>query len=322
MLFRSLTICFISVFSGLFPAPLLGAPAQSEATVNTSAYRPAILPTISPIVPAVGATISGIDLARITDAQFAAVHNALVRHHVIVFHDQQLDKAQLVAFARRWGEPQPASESSFGKLEGFPEIDVLDYDASRPPYVTKEMWHTDFTGRDKPTLGSVLYALEIPPAGGDTLWVSQTAAYDALSERMKNYLAGLRAEHETVKSFGDDIRGNLWQDEAGRQRFEKIRAQPPASHPVIRTHPVSGRQALFVNEGYTTRLVGVERKEGQAVLNYLFEHLRTPEFQLRHRWRKGDLVVWDNRCTQHYAVADYRERRLMYRITIQGERPD
>ena len=129
--------------------------------MNTSAYRPAILPTISPIVPAVGATISGIDLARITDAQFAAVHNALVRHHVIVFHDQQLDKAQLVAFARRWGEPQPASESSFGKLEGFPEIDVLDYDASRPPYVTKEMWHTDFSGREKPTLGSVLYAQQI-----------------------------------------------------------------------------------------------------------------------------------------------------------------
>lgn len=287
---------------------------------DTPAHRDT--PTVSPLVPAIGATIHGVDLARISDAQFAGVHNALVRHHVIVFRDQQLDKAQLLAFARRWGEPQAASESSFGKLNDFPEIDVLDYDATRPPYVTKEMWHTDFTGRDKPTMGSVLYALEIPPSGGDTLWVSQAAAYDALSERMKHYLADLRAEHETIKSFGDDIRGNLWNDEAGRQRFEKIRAQLPASHPVIRTHPISGRKALFINEGYTTRLVGVDRKESHAVLNYLFDHLRTPEFQLRHQWRKGDVVVWDNRCTQHYAVADYTQRRLMYRITIQGERPE
>jgi taurine dioxygenase len=151
--------------------------------------------------------------------------------------------------------------------------------------------------------------------------VSLAAAYDALSERMKTYLAGMCAEHQTVKAFGDDIRSNLWKDEAGQQRFEKIKAQAPAEHPVIRTHPVSGRKALFVNEGYTTRLFGVERKESDAVLNYLFDHLSTPEFQIRHHWRKGDLVVWDNRITQHYAVADYRERRVMHRITIKGEKP-
>jgi taurine dioxygenase len=277
------------------------------------------------IVPALGANLNGVDLARAVDAQFDAqfvdIHAALMTHQVIFFRDQQLSKENLVAFARRWGEPQAASESSFSKLEGFPEIDVLDYDATRPPYVTKEMWHTDFTGRERPTLGSVLYALQVPESGGDTIWVSLAAAYDALSDRMKHYLDGMRAEHQTVKAFGDDIRGNLWKDDAGKQRFERIKGQVPVDHPVVRTHPVNGRKALFVNEGYTTKLLGVDRKESDAVLEFLFDHLRTPEFQIRHHWRKGDLVVWDNRITQHYAVADYRERRLMYRITIQGDKP-
>ena len=276
---------------------------------------------VTRIVPAIGAAVEGVDLARVSDTQFARIHDALMAHHVIFFRGQQLSTENLVAFARRWGEPQAATESSFGKLDGFAEIDVLDYDAAHPPYVTQEMWHTDFTGREKPTMGSVLYALEVPESGGDTIWVSLAAAYDALSDRMKNYLADMRAEHRTIKAFGDDIRGNLWKDDAGQKRFEQIKALAPAHHPVVRTHPLSGRKALFVNEGYTTRLLGVARKESDAVLNHLFDHLRTPEFQIRHHWRKGDLVVWDNRITQHYAVADYGERRLMYRITIQGDRP-
>lgn len=277
--------------------------------------------TVHAITPAIGAVVEGVDAATISDAQFNAVHAALMAHHVIFLRGQKLTRQDLVAFARRLGEPQPASESSFGKLEGFPEIDVLDYDATRPPYVTKEMWHTDFSGRAEPTLGSVLYALQVPASGGDTIWVSLAAAYEALSERMKNYLTGMRAQHETVKAFGDDIRGHLWQDAAGKQRFARIKAQPPAAHPVICTHPVSGKKLLYVNEGYTTRLLGVERKESDAVLNYLFDHLRTPEFQVRHRWREGDVAVWDNRITQHYALADYGERRVMHRITIKGTRP-
>jgi taurine dioxygenase len=138
---------------------------------------------------------------------------------------------------------------------------------------------------------------------------------------MKHYLADMQAEHRTIKSFGDDIRGHLWQDEEGRRRFAEIQALPPAVHPVIRTHPVTGRKALFVNEGYTTRLLGVDRKESDAVLGYLLDHLRMPEFQCRFRWRKGSLAVWDNRCTQHYAIADYAQRRLMHRVTIKGDRP-
>lgn len=276
---------------------------------------------LSPLTPAIGARVDGVDLARLSDAGFRRIHDALVNHHVLFMHDQSLNNDALLAFARCLGEPQAATESSFGKLEGFPEIDVLDYDETRPPYVTKEMWHTDFSGRERPTLGSVLYAKTVPECGGDTLWVSLVAAYDALSPRMKQYLEGLTAEHRTLKAFGDDIRGNLWKDEAGLRRFEQIKALPPAEHPVVCTHPVSGRKLLYVNEGYTVRLLGVGRREGDAVLNHLFEHLRTPEFQIRHHWREGDVAVWDNRATQHYAVADYRTRRVMYRITIKGEKP-
>jgi taurine dioxygenase len=277
--------------------------------------------TVKPLVPAIGARVDGVNLARVDDTQFAALHAALIKHHVIFVRGQQLDNAALLAFARHFGEPQAATESSFGKLDGFPEIDVLDYDGSRPPYVTKEMWHTDFSGREQPTLGSVLYAKQVPECGGDTLWVSLAAAYDALSPRMQQYLAGMRAEHRTIKAFGDDIRGNLWRDDAGRRRFEEIKKLPPVEHPVVCTHPVSGRKLLYVNEGYTYRLLGVPRAEGDAVLRHLFEHLRTPEFQLRHHWREGDVAVWDNRATQHYAAADYTTRRVMYRVTIKGDKP-
>jgi taurine dioxygenase len=285
------------------------------------------MPDVSPplqvarVAPAIGAVVTGVDLARVDAGGFTAIHDALIAHHVIFLRGQSLTHTQLTAFARRFGEPQLATESSFGKLEGFPEIDVLDYDAARPPYVTKEMWHTDFSGRERPTMGSVLYAVDVPASGGDTIWVSLAAAYDALSSPMKNYLAGLRAEHRTIKAFGDDTRSNLWKDEAGRKRFAQIQSLPPAEHPVVCTHPVSGCKLLYVNEGYTVRLIGVDRKESDAVLGYLFDHLRTPEFQVRHRWQKGDVAVWDNRITLHYAIADYRERRVMYRITIKGEHP-
>ena len=278
--------------------------------------------TAIPVVQAIGAEIFDADLAQpLSERQCEEIHAALMAHQVIFFRDQDLTREQLAAFARRFGEPHVNPDTSFGKVEAFPEIEVLDYDATHPPYVTKELWHSDFSGRELPTMGSVLYALEVPASGGDTIWVSMYAAYDALSDRMQQYLAGMQAEHSTLKSFGDEIRMNLWQGEDGRQRFEKLKARGPVQHPVIRTHPVTQRKALYVNEGYTTRLLGVERAESDAVLAYLFAHIRMPEFQCRFRWKKGSLAVWDNRVTQHYAVADYAERRVMHRITIKGDRP-
>ena len=170
-------------------------------------------------------------------------------------------------------------------------------------------------------MGSVLHAVNAPTVGGDTIWISMYAAYETLPDKLKRFLGDMKAEHRTIKAFGDDIRSNLWRDEAGRKRFQEILALPPAEHPVIRTHPVTGRKGLYVNEGYTTRLLGIDRALGDRLLDYLFEHIRTPEFQVRFRWRQGDVAVWDNRVTQHYAVADYTERRVMHRVTIKGDRP-
>lgn len=278
--------------------------------------------TVRPVVPAIGAEIFGVDLSQpLSSPQFDEIHAALMTHQVIFFRDQELTKENLVAFARHFGELYHNSDTSFGKTERYPEIEVLDYDGERPPYVTKEMWHSDFSGREEPTMGAVLYAHEVPESGGDTIWVSMFAAYEMLSGRMKHYLSDLKAEHHTIKSFGDEIRSNLWKDEKSLERFERLQARGAAVHPVIRTHPVTGQKALYVNEGYTVRLLGVDRKESDAILGYLFEYVRMPEFQCRFRWRKGSLAVWDNRVTQHYAIADYAERRLMHRIAIKGDRP-
>jgi len=277
---------------------------------------------ILPVTPAIGADIIGIDLSiALSAGEAAAIVDALHEHQVIFFHGQTLTTEQFARFSRTFGEPQPASESSFDKIDDFPEIDVLAFGGGRRPFNTQELWHSDFSGREIPTLGSVLYSLEAPSSGGDTIWVSMYAAYDALSEKMKGYLAGLTAEHRSIKAFGDEIRSNLWKDEKGRRRLQELQSLPPAEHPVVRTHPITGRKALYVNEGYTTRIQGVTRKESDAVLNYLFDHCRMPEFQVRFRWTAGCMAIWDNRVTQHYAVADYTERRVMHRITLKGEKP-
>ena len=295
-----------------------------NATTLNSVRAPQQFETIiaNPLTPNIGAEIFGVDLAKpLAEGKFNEILAALYAHQVIFFRDQHLSAAQLVEFAKLLGEPQPSAESSFAKIAAYPEIDVLDFDGERPPHNTKELWHTDFSGREKPTLGSVLYALEVPSSGGDTVWTSLTAAYDALSAPLKRYLSGLQAEHHTLKAFGDDIRSVLWQDDAGRQRFAELRAIPPVAHPVVRTHPVTQRKALFINEGFTKRLLGVPQAESDAVLGYLFAHTQTPEFQVRFRWQKHSVAVWDNRITKHYAISDYRERRVMHRITIKGERP-
>jgi taurine dioxygenase len=295
-------------------AAIAPSPAPHQAAYRTL--------QVSPVTTAIGGEIQGVDLSRpLGEEQFAEIRAALLERQVIFFHGQTLGPEQLIAFAQRFGDLQPASESSFANNAAFPEIDILDFDGDRPPYNTKEMWHTDFSGRERPTQGSVLYAQEVPATGGDTIWVSQCAAYEALSAPMKQYLARLKAEHRTVKAFGDDIRSRLWKDEAGRKRWAQLQALPFVEHPVVRTHPVTGRKALYINEGYTYRLLGVDRKESDAVLAYLFQHLVTPEFQVRFRWRRQSVAVWDNQVTLHYAVADYAERRVMSRVTIQGDRP-
>ena len=203
-------------------------------------------------------------------------------------------------------------------LPELPEILVID--TSKDFLPDNDNWHTDVTFTETPPLAGILSAKQLPSLGGDTLWSSNLAAFDALSAPMQHFLSGLTAEHSVVKSFPADRWGA---DPAYKERYERAVAKhPPVTHPVVRTHPVSGRPGLFVNEGFTTRIHELSQRESDALLAFLYAHAARPEFTLRWRWRVADVAFWDNRDTQHYAVADYLpERRIMYRATVVGDRP-
>ncbi|AKC32462.1 taurine dioxygenase [Candidatus Pantoea carbekii] len=202
--------------------------------------------------------------------------------------------------------------------EEVKEIIVIDTDQDNPP--DNDNWHTDVTFIDTPPAIAVLASKLLPEKGGDTLWVSNIAAYDALSEKIKQLLQGLKAEHDFKKSFPEY---KYCRTEKEHKRWKKAAEKNlPVQHPVIRTHPVNKRKALFVNEGFTTRLLGLTIKESDVLLDFLFAHINKPEFQVRWRWQKNDVVIWDNRVTQHYANADYYpDRRIMHRATVLGDVP-
>jgi len=198
------------------------------------------------------------------------------------------------------------------------EIIVLDTHDDNPP--DNDNWHTDVTFIETPPAIAVLASKHLPTTGGDTLWASGIAAYEALSEPFRQLLTGLQAEHDFTKSF-QEFKYRKTPEE--HQQWQKAKEKnPPLLHPVIRTHPVSGKQALFVNEGFTTRIVGLSEKESAAILTFLFNHVTKPEFQVRWRWQQDDIAIWDNRVTQHYANADYLpQRRIMHRATVLGDKP-
>jgi taurine dioxygenase len=277
---------------------------------------------VTNMAPACGGRIDGVDLAGALGNQaFQEIHDALVDRTVIYFRDQHITPGQQIALARRFGEPQSSAVSAFEKNAEYPEIDILEYDAEHPPHITKDLWHTDFAGTPTPTLGTLLYALDIPPEGGDTIWVNMAAAYDALSDRMKAHLDGLWAWHDTYQPYDEHVRPGMWEGDAFASSKKNRATYRPALHPVVRTHPVSGRKGLFVNESMTTFIKDVDRRESNHLLAFLFEHLKTPEFQYRHKWQKHDLVIWDNRLSLHYALFDYTEHRLLHRITLKGDKP-
>jgi taurine dioxygenase len=199
-----------------------------------------------------------------------------------------------------------------------PEIIVLDTGHHNPP--DSDTWHTDVTFIETPPMGALLSARVLPPQGGDTLWLSCIAAFEALSAPMRDFLRGLSAVHDIAAAFTDEDYGGT--DEA-RQRLAEARLKnPPVVHPVVRTHPVTGRQGIFVNASFTTRICELSKTESAAVLQFLAAHVAKPEFTVRWRWKPFDLAFWDNRLTQHYATADYvPHRRVMHRATILGDRP-
>ncbi|XKH37100.1 taurine dioxygenase [Azospirillum doebereinerae] len=260
--------------------------------------------------------MGGIDLARPLTAETAAELAALlVRHQVLFFENQPLTPAQQRAFAAGFGPLHV--HPVYPSVPDFPEIMVLDTGPHNP--TDNDVWHTDVTFVEAPPAIVALSAKKVPPSGGDTVWSSAFAAYEALSEPLRRLLEPLHAVHDFTRSFPE------WRhDKPGiRERWLEARAKNPArTHPVVRTHPVNGRKALFVNENFTAAILGLSPRESDGILRILFDHVARPEFTVRWQWKPDDLALWDNRSTQHYAVNDYLPHsRLMHRATVLGDRP-
>ena len=265
----------------------------------------------APLSPTVGAEIGGVSLAApIDDETFDEIHRALLEFKVIFFRDQDITPEQHVAFARRFGELEV--HPFVPHRDGHPEVMVLKKNAKIGGY--ENVWHSDVTWRLAPSLGSVLLAREIPEIGGDTLFCDMYAAYEGLDESVRASLEGLRAVHDFTRTFA----WMLSPEELAKKREE----YPPAEHPVVRTHPETGRKGLYVNAAFTSHVVGIERDESKQLLDLLYSQASVPEYQCRFRWRRHSIAFWDNRAVQHYAVSDYfPQRRLMERVTIVGDVP-
>jgi taurine dioxygenase len=199
-----------------------------------------------------------------------------------------------------------------------PELFILDNHKDNP--TDNDAWHTDVTFIETPPMASIVYARRLPPSGGATLWSNMAAAYEALSAPMRDFLAGLDAVHDFARGF--PTRGVVAAQAGAEKHARAAEEHPPVVHPVVRTHPETGADGLFVNYGFTERIKGLRRKESDAILSMLFDHIQKPEFLVRWRWSENAIAMWDNRVTQHYAVNDYLPaRRVMHRATVLGDRP-
>jgi taurine dioxygenase len=272
---------------------------------------------VVPLTATIGAEIRGVDLASAPDDPdtMAQIERALYDHLVVFFREQQLTEDQHVRFASHFG---PFEHHAFAKPHpDHPDMTVLDQ--TTPERDGGNSWHSDSSFMEQPALGSVLRAVQLPPLGGDTCWASMYAAFDALSPRLQAMLDGLTALHDIIVPLEKAIAGG----HSVSADLEQIRRQwPPMEHPVVRRHPVTGRLALYVNNNFTTRILGITKQESDLLLPYLLQHVQRPDFQVRFRWAPGSVAFWDNRVTQHYAVPDYSgHRRIMHRVTLTGERP-
>ncbi len=265
---------------------------------------------VEPLTPTIGAEIYGADLSEPADID--AIKNALWAHQVVFFRDQpRLEPQAQIAFANHFGPPHfhPAAPH----LEGHPEIFVI-YADEHSKVANGNGWHTDVSCDEEPPLATMLQMHQVPSSGGDTLFSSMYAAFETLSQPMQQFLSTLTATHGSEHIYRGRY-SDRGVDDAGRN-------YPSASHPVVRTHPQSGRQALYVNPAFTTRIQGLSADESDALLSMLYQHQQRVEFQVRFKWRPNDIALWDNRCTQHLALWDYwPETRSGHRVTIRGERP-
>jgi taurine dioxygenase len=276
--------------------------------------RPYTRFTVEPAGTTIGAEIVGLSLAEALDAELhQQLNRALLEWKVLFFRDQHLTHEQHLAFARNWGDVEVHPFIRKGQPEAKPEVVRLERGEAAAG--RENGWHSDVTWREAPSLGSILRAVEIPPFGGDTLWADMAAAYDLLEDGVKERIDGLVAVHDWVNTFGRGMEKSV---------FESLRAEfPPVEHPVVRTHPETGRKTLYVNASFTTHIVGLDADESASLLAFLCHQANYPEFQTRLRWAPGTIAFWDNRSTQHYASSDYwPDVRVMERVTVAGDRPN
>ena len=265
--------------------------------------------------PTIGAEVDGVDLgATIDDDLHAELNRALLEWKVLFFRDQDITRAQHRAFAERWGELEQHPFYSYVHPDEQSAADVVTLAKDAASGGVENEWHADITWHDRPSLGAVLRAVEVPELGGDTLWADAGAAYDGLPADVRARIDGMVAVHDWRTTFGlamppEDV-------EALSPQF------PPVEHPVVRVHPETGRRTLFVNPIFTQHIIGLDHDESDALLDTLYRQMTRPEYQCRFRWTAGSVAFWDNRSTQHYAASDYwPQRRVMDRISIAGDRP-
>ena len=278
---------------------------------------------VTPLSGSIGAEIRGVDLSgALSQETFSELHAAFLEHLVVMFPNQHLTPAQQIAFARRFG---PVMVDPFMKSPaGLPELMIVIKD-KHEKLAFGEVWHSDNSYLERPPLGSFLYALEVPPYGGDTLFANQYLAYETLSPGLRRMLDRMSAVHnprsytKSISSgnFGPHRTMQLRNDEAMEQA-----TQIETEHPVVRTHPQTGRKALYVNPAYTVRFSGWTEAESRGLLEHLWQQAVRPEFTCRYRWSANALTLWDNRCAMHHPVNDYHgHRRVMHRVTVEGDRP-
>ncbi len=272
----------------------------------------------------VGAEVIGLDIARpINAADFARIHRAHLDHHVLVFRDQRITPDQHIDFSRRFGPLEIHVLHQF-HLAGHPEILIVS-NIKKPDGEPLGLgdagayWHSDISYKPKPSLGSLLHAQELPSEGGDTLFADQHLAWEGLSPALQQRVLPLKAEHSYLAKYEELRAKNPWRPKLSQAQIDQV---APAVQPVVRTHPETGRKALFVSEHFTTRIVGLPQDESDALLAELFAHSVKPEYVYRHRWAPHDLVFWDNRSLMHLAAGtpDHLRRKL-YRTTVEGDAP-
>jgi taurine dioxygenase len=274
--------------------------------------RPYELFGVKPLSPIIGAEITGVDLSGPVSPELQSeLHRALLEWKVIFFRSQNITSEQQLAFARLWGELEV--HPFYSHMQGDTE-EIIRFARDKKQTGNENIWHADVTFRREPALGSVLRLVEVPPVGGDTLWADMGAAYDNLPDPIKERINGLTALHDFTPSFSQA----LTPEELAARQAE----YPAVEHPVVRTHPETGRKTLFVNPSFTTRIIGLEEEESEQLLQYLFRQAQIPEYQVRFHWEVNSVAFWDNRATQHYAVSDYYPHsRRAERVTIVGDRP-